>query len=116
MPYLSLAAILLITIFRCKETDTQLCEELRIQWCTRFKLLGLCFDQTVEDMKVNYEAAKSKVKAMANRWKNRYVSVYGKLCIVKTLPKLIHILTVLTNLGAKQIKGAARADLKTIHG
>ena len=75
-----------------------------------------CFDQTLEDINVIYEAAKSKVKAIANRGKNRNVSVYGKVYIVKTLPKLIHILTVLPNLGAKQIKGAARADLKTIHG
>ena len=59
------------------------------------------------------------------------MSVYGKVCVVKTLmlPKLTHIATVLPTLKTKQIKeieqiwydyispkkGAARADRKTIH-
>ena len=59
------------------------------------------------------------------------MSVYGKVCVVKTLmlPKLTHIATVLPTLKNKQIKeieqiwynyispkkGAARADKKTIH-
>ena len=74
---------------------------------------------------------KKKVLAVANSWRNRYVSVYGKVCVVKTLmlPKLTHIATVLPTLKKKQIKeieqiwydyispkkGAARADRKTIH-
>ena len=36
----------------------------------------------------------------------RYVSVYGKVCVVETmmLPKLKHIATALPNLKSKQIK------------
>ena len=37
----------MLTIFGNKDTDPTLCEELRIKWCTKFKLLGLWFDQTL---------------------------------------------------------------------
>ncbi len=90
----------MLTIFGCKETDVSLCKQLGIKWCTEFKLLGLWFDQTLENMNTNYDLAKKKVLAIANSWRNRYVSVYGKVCVVKTLmlPKLTHIATVLPTL------------------
>ena len=75
--------------------------------------------------------SQKKILAVANSLKNIYVSIYGKVCDVKTLmlPKLTHIATVLPTLKKKQIKeieqiwynyispkkGAARADKKTIH-
>ena len=121
----------MLTVFGNRDDDSLLCEELGIKWCTRFKLLGIWFDQTLDDMMINYDKAKKKVKDVANSWRNRYVSVYGKVCVVKTLmlPKLTHIATVLPTLPTKQIKemekiwhdyitpkkGAARADIKTIH-
>merc|ERR1712082_43164 len=121
----------MLTIFGRKETDISLCKQPGIKWCTEFKLLCLWFDQTLENMKKNYDLAKKKVLAVANSWRNRYVSVYGKVCVVKTLmlPKPTHIATVLPTLKKKQIKeieqiwydyispkkGAARADRKTIH-
>ena len=85
----------MLMIFGCKKSDPQMCEQLGIKWCTNFKLLGLWFDQTLEDMNINYDLAKKKVLAVANSWCNRYVSVYGKVCVVKTLmlPKLTHIAT-----------------------
>ena len=63
----------MLTVFENKENDSLLCDELGIKWCTRFKLLGIWFDQTLADMKINYENAKTKVKAIANSWRNRYV-------------------------------------------
>ena len=85
----------MLTIFGCKDTDPLLCEELGIKWCTNFKLLGLWFDQTLKDMNTNYD--------LTNSCRNRYVSVYGKVCVVKTimLPKLTHIATVLPTLEKK---------------
>ncbi|MCP3679804.1 MAG: reverse transcriptase family protein, partial [Gammaproteobacteria bacterium] len=96
----------MLTIFGCKQSNTQLCKDLGIKWCTDFKLLGLLFDQNLENMEKNYLLAKTKVQAIANSWKNRYVSIYGKVCVIKTLmlPKLTHIATVLPNLSTKQIK------------
>ena len=95
----------MLTVFGNKEDDSLLCEDLGIKWVTSFKLLGIHFDQTLENMEVNYENAIKKVKAVANSWKNIYVSIYGKVCVVKTLmlPKLTHFATVLPTLTAKQI-------------
>ncbi len=89
-----------------KKTDTQLCKELRIKWCTKFKLLGIWFDQTLEDMDKNYMLAKTKIQTISNSWRNRYVLMYGKVCVIMTLmlPKLTHIATVLPNLKVNQIK------------
>ena len=121
----------MLMVFGCKDDDSFLWEDLGIKWVTNFKLLGIHFDQTLENMNINYEKAITKVKMVANNWKNRYVSIYGKVCVVKTLmlPKLTHIATVLPTLTAKQIKevekiwhnyispkkASARADIKTIH-
>ena len=118
----------MLTVLGIKENYSLLGEELRIKWCTKFKLPGIWFDQTLVDINVNYENMKSKVKAIANSWKNRYVSIYRKVCVVKILmlTKLTHISTVLPTLETKQIKeikniwhdyispikGAARANIK----
>ena len=50
----------MLTIFGCKDTDPLLCDKLGIKWCTNFKLLGLWFDQTLEDMNTNYDLAKKR--------------------------------------------------------
>ena len=48
----------MLSIFGCKESYPQMCEQLGIKWCTNFKLLGLWFDRTLEDMNTNYDLAK----------------------------------------------------------
>ena len=48
----------MLSIFGCKDSDPQMCKQLGIKWCTNFKLLGLVFDQTLEDMNSNYDLAK----------------------------------------------------------
>ena len=76
-------------------------------------------------MNTNYDITMSKVKAVANSWRNRYVSVNRKVCVVKALMlnKLTQIVTVLPSLTANQIqeiwhdyispqKGAAGAHTK----
>ena len=95
----------MLTVFGCKDTNVTQCDRSEVMWCTKYKLLGLWFEQTLQNKDVNYEIAKSMVRAIANSWRNIYVSVYGKVCVVKTLmlPKLTHIATNLPNLKAKQI-------------
>ena len=72
----------MLTVFGNRDDDSLLCDELGIKWCTRFKLLGIWFDQTLDDMMINSDIAKKKVKEIANSWRNRYVSIYGKVCVV----------------------------------
>ena len=47
----------MLTVFGCKDDDSLLCKDLGIKWVTNFKLLGIHFDQTLENISINYEKA-----------------------------------------------------------
>ena len=74
-------------------------DELGFKWCTNFKLLGLWFDQTLEDMNTNYDLVKKRCWPLLTVGEID-MSVYSKVCVVKTLmlPKLTHIATILPTL------------------
>ena len=73
---------------------------LRIKWCTEFKLLGINFDQTLDQMDENYEGCFEKVKNELSSWRHRFLTVFGKIMVIKTmcLPKFTHIATVIPSL------------------
>ena len=50
-------------------------------------------------MQVNYERAVDAVKKELYSWKHRFLSVFGKITVIKTmcLPKLNHIVSVVPN-------------------
>ena len=74
-------------------------DKLKIKWRTEFKLLGIYFDVTLSKMQVNYERAVNVVKKELYSWKHRFLSVFGKITVIKTmcLPKLNHIVSVVPN-------------------
>ena len=74
-------------------------EELKIKWSTDFKLLGIYFDVTLSNMQLNYERAIENVKKELHSWKHRFLTVFGKIIVIKTmcLSKLNHIVTVVPN-------------------
>ena len=83
---------------------------LRIKWCTEFKLLGITFDQTLDLMDSNYKECFEKVKSELSSWKHRFLTVFGKITVIKTmcLPKFTHIATVIPSLSLKRIKEIER--------
>ena len=83
---------------------------LRIKWCTEFKLLGINFDQTLDLMDCNYDDCFEKVKSELSSWKHRFLTVSGKITVIKTmcLPKFTHIATVIPSLSLKRIKEIER--------
>ena len=44
-------------------------EELKIKWCTEFKLLGIIFDQNLEKMEQNYENGIKSIRKELTSWK-----------------------------------------------
>ena len=50
-------------------------------------------------MQINYEKAIEAVKQELYSWKHRFITVFGKITVIKTmcLPKLNHIVTVMPN-------------------
>ena len=83
-----------------------ICTDLNLDWVQNFRLLGVDFDKNLENMAENYTNKVGEIKKVLNSWLHRSLSVYGKICVIKTLalPKLSHLALVLPSLSDKQIK------------
>ena len=82
------------------EEKTGICEELPIQWTKRMKVLGVVFENNdVNMLNSNFEPKIDEVTAIVNSWRQRHLTIYGKICVVKCLllPKLTHLLSALPN-------------------
>ena len=85
-----------LTVFGKLTDKPKFIKELGIKWCTEFKLLGIYFDSTLSKMHVNYEKAIESVRREINSWKFRFLTIFGKVTVIKTMcvPKLNHIAVV----------------------
>ena len=74
-------------------------DELKIKLCTEFKLSGIFYDVTLPKMQINYEKAVESVRKELSSWKHRFLTILGKIYIIKTmgLPKSNHIVSVVPN-------------------
>ena len=86
-----------VTVFGKKIPDPPYVGELGLKFCDSFTLLGVIFDPTLENMQVNYDEGVRKMEIVANDWKYKYLTIFGKLTVIKTfmLATLSHIATVL---------------------
>ena len=74
-------------------------ETLDKEWCTEFRLLVIQFSNNLSEMKSNYKKGVKGIRDMANNWKLRYLTIFGKTFM---LPKLTHIATVVPSSTAIQ--------------
>ena len=104
----------MLSIFGCSLDKSDLAGSLALKWCTKFTLLGLYFDQCLEEMDENFEKAVGKRQKLAKKWRYRYLTVFGKICVIKTLilPKLAHLATSLPNISRKKIEEIGKICLK----
>merc|ERR1711895_124381 len=74
--------------------------------CVEFKLLSIHFDSTLERMYVNYDLALEAVRKEINSWKYRFLTIYGKVTVIKSLciPKINHIITVVPSFSIAHLK------------
>ena len=88
-----------VTIFGRESKKPRFVDELKIKWCNEFKLLGIHFDVMLSNMQRNFQIGIENVKKELHSWKFRFLTVFGKLTVIKTLclPKLTHIVTVVPN-------------------
>ena len=80
------------------ENGPQICEELPIQWTSQMKVLGIIFENDLQNMcKKNFDGKLDEIRAVIKNWQRRYLSIYGKICVIKNLllPKLTHLFTAL---------------------
>ena len=95
-----------LSIFGASLACPRFVTTLRIKWTEEFKLLGINFDQCLARMGQNYVSCMDKVKKELNSWRHWYLTVFGKITVIKTLciPKFTHIATVIPSLTITQIK------------
>ena len=86
--------------------NQKLCQDLKLDWDTKFRLLGVDFDNNLDNMDSNFPQKIKAIEKLLNCWIYRTLTVYGKITIIKTLalPKLSHLALVLPNLNKTQIK------------
>ena len=85
-----------------------------VKWCLEFKLLGIYFDVTLSKMLLNYDKAIKSVRKELSSWKHRFLTIFGKVTVIKTLclPKLNHIVSVVPNPNLAHLK-QLESELKT---
>ena len=95
-----------LTIFGRHFEKPRFVDELNLEWCVEFKLLGIQFDSTLLKMQVNYDIAINSIRKEINSWKYRFLSIFGKITVIKTLciPKLNHVVAVVPNPSVAHLK------------
>ena len=83
-----------------------LCPDLRLDWDTDFRLLGVDFDGNLDKMDRNLDSKIDEIKKVLNCWIYRSLTIYGKMVVIKTMPlsKLSHVELIITCLSASKIK------------
>ena len=75
-----------------------ICPDINMTWCSKLTVLGITFsNQDSDSVQENYESKLNSIKAIIFSWKKRYLTLAGKITVIKTLliPILTHVLTVL---------------------
>ena len=87
------------------DSNIKLCKEENLVWTTKFTLLGLEFDNKLEDMERNYSEKINEIEKMLQGWLYRHLTPYGKIVIIKSLAlsKLTHIALVVPDLKKKDL-------------
>jgi hypothetical protein len=86
-----------------KGKKEQQCKDLKLQWTTTFKLLGITFNtlDVGSSIILNLDSKLTEMTRTLQQYNRRNLTIIGKVTVVKTLilPKIIHILSVLPSPG-----------------
>lgn len=79
----------------------KICENVPLSWINhKFKLLGVTFETVLKNIwSINYPEKLTEVKKLLNAWTRRKLTLFGRICVVKTLAisKFIHLFMTLEN-------------------
>ena len=87
-------------------SDEILCPDLSLKWVRNFTLLGINFNNNLDNMQNNFTDKIDKVEKMLSNWTYRYLTPFGKVTIIKTLglSQLSHIALVIPNPNKEMVK------------
>ena len=92
-----------------KDADCEhiLCPNENLVWAKKFTLLGIEFDNKLEQMDQNYFEKIKDINKILQGWLYRHLTPYGKIVVIKSLAlsKLSHIALVVPSLTKKDLSG-----------
>ena len=99
-------------------TNEKLCRDLNLQWVKKFTLLGVQFDNALENMKENFRLKLESIENMLSSWTYRYLTPFGKITVIKSLglSKLSHVALVITNPSRDMIKKVEKVFFSFLWG
>ena len=88
------------------ELELDICEDLGIKWEKEFKLLGIYIRNDLRNNDERMEGYITDISKLLNNWRNRYLSPYGKITVIKSiaLPKITHIALITPELDQNYAK------------
>ena len=94
-----------IPIGRLEEVD-KICPDIKLEWGNDFTLLGFYIDNKLQNLKQNLGNINARVKNLINKWKKYYLTIYGRITIVKSLllAQYIYNGSILDILDAEEMK------------
>ena len=100
------------------DSNDKLCPHLSLNWVKTFTLLGIEFNNNLENMEKNFEDKIIKIDKMLSNWSYRYMTPFGKITVIKSLglSKLSHIALVLPDLNKDMIKKIEKIFFKFLWG
>ena len=100
------------------ENHINLCPDLQLDWSSSFTLLGIDFQNNLENMSNNFDKKIYVIKKLLNSWINRTLTVYGKITVIKTLalPKLSHLALVIPELEKGKLRELENLFFKFLWG
>ena len=105
-----------IWIGAMSHSNFKLCENIKLDWEKGpFKILGVNFTANVHDIwKYNYKDVLGNVEKVLNSWRNRKLTLFGKVTIIKSLAlsKFVHLFLALPNPPGELLKRLDRLFYK----
>jgi len=93
-----------------------LCPEIDLVWTKNFTLLGITFDNNLENMEDNFWHQFRSIEKLLATWIYRHLTPYGRVTVIKTLAlsKLSHLALVILTPSKKMLKTLEVAFFKFI--
>ena len=81
------------------------CKDQKLVWTNNFKLLGIDFDNNLENMDQNFYNKIEAIDKLLNSWYYRYLTPYGKITVIKSLAlsKLSHLVPIIPSISKPRI-------------
>ena len=87
-------------------SDERLCPDLDIKGVKNFELLGVQFDNNLNNMDLNFQTKILSIQKLLSHWSYRHLTPFGKLTVIRSLAlsKLSHLAMIIPNPSKQMFK------------